>query len=244
LLMGTNLFVVKFTDELKKYDLQCINKVNGETIWQYTVPIDYGYNDGLGSSYNGEVQRIIGEYNKILWIAINSGILVGLDINTGEELYKITSPDNELSNYEVPIKTGYYFFGLYSTLDKDKGVFFGIAGYNHYWEIDVSNGRLPIFTLFDITDSLRNSGITYVSNIGYDMPYMGKYILVQHQRIKDFDSAVAIFNREIKQIVWCSISDLPERPYFGDIKKMELRHNKIFVLEKSGDFYIFDVTLP
>jgi hypothetical protein len=217
-------------------NLTAIQLENGIELW--TTKISQ-YKD-FGDSYSpnsAKFQRIIGVFNSIIWVTLNSGILLGFSFDTGEKKYEISIP---VKNPEtIAFSNDYYWIGRYHQLDKTNGKLFGLRG-NFYWEIDLANPA-GMYEVFDISETCKKNGIRADMPV-YEWPVQGNEILFG----EIFDSPknaglnnVGIFNRDTKQIVWAErIGE--EGEFLPVIQKLEMQDNKLYVQDGQNTLYVYE----
>jgi hypothetical protein len=240
-LFGSKLYVVKFTDTLQRLNLLCINKLTGLAVWQYAVPEKYAYQYPLADKRLAEVSRIIGEYKGILWVSLESGRLIGLDIETGVEVRNIHLPNSYPNTLELPESDGYFHFGKYSTFDKIEGKLFGMA-FSYYYEIDL-NKIDHNYIVYDIKETLLKRGFHYIDmgGLGYELSFQNEFVLFGYQQSGTEPSSVGIFNRLTKEVVWSSVKNMTEQPYFKGLRKLIIKNNRIYVLDAEAALHIIDI---
>jgi hypothetical protein len=240
-LLSNQFYAVLFDGSLNKQRMIKINCQDGSSIWEYKIPETNGYTDSFGNYYEAQITSIINHFNGIIWIVSNSGKLIGINAETGIEVYSFVKPHNYVGFTTEEISALTFGAAYVNHFVKEEAKFFSLDKY-YYVELDLSLPS-PEITVFNCKTIFEESSIK-MSYGEQSLSECDSYILFEHLRMKEFETPIGIFDREKKEVIWNSIDHLPERPYFGDIKKMKLKDNKIFILEKSGDFYIFNVELP
>ncbi|WP_428654252.1 hypothetical protein [Runella sp.] len=228
---GTSLFI-KEKKVLVSYSL-----TDFSPLWQYELPESlYDWADRFGTNYKAEIERIIGVYEDILWVALSSGRLLGLSVGNGKTLYDLAAP----ANFEEYFPNSPLQFGAnHSQLDGQIGKLFGLR-LNYYWEINLSNPTNE-YILYDITETLKEKQLT-AKHIEYST-WQGDEIVFYEWSFAQDPSYAGIFNRQTRQITWTS-RELGEEGVFKGIHKIEYHQNRLYVLDRAGTLRIFERDSP
>lgn len=116
-------------------------------IWDYTVSI----NEGENPETHRRLKSIVGEINGQIIIASYMDWLIGLDIQTGKELWVLKGIPEVWPHKQGKIPD--QFHNIYTIkLDSEKGVIYGFH-YNIYWEWGVKDRKLV--TLVDKSEEAK-----------------------------------------------------------------------------------------
>lgn len=227
-------FVRTFSSEITAFSSE-----NGEKEWTYSFnsAFDYFENISANKKKKATVSRIIGHHFGILWIALNSGRLLGIDIITGELKYNICNPNNGPVELMSRNTEHYLHYGLYLNLDKQGNLLFGLRG-KYYFEIDLSDPQNS-YSMYDISFELERNGFfeANVSGNGYENVWNENSIYFGERDSEG--PSVGLFNRSTKQISWFS-KKLYSNNYKPNIISIQYSQNRLFVLDGTGQLHIFN----
>lgn len=232
-LIYSQIYIVKFSENLQKFNLFSYEIFTGNPLWHYTLPEGvYDFEDIIRTNHKGEIYRIIGQFNDVLWIAINNGYLLGLNVNDGNLVYELAVPNNFSEFYP---KESTRFNANYSQLDEAEGKLFGISQ-NYYWEIDLQDPPNN-YILYNIQTTCDAKNVVS-KNIQYQTWQQDEIIFEEWSFAQD-PAYVGIFNRKTRQITWSS-RELGEEGVFKGINKAEYQGNRLYVLDKISTLHIFE----
>ncbi|WP_428654248.1 hypothetical protein [Runella sp.] len=232
---GTSLFI-KEKKVLVSYSL-----TDFSPLWQYELPESlYNWTDGGGYAHKGEIERIIGIYEEILWVSLNSGRLLGINAGTGVLLYNISQPNQYPEGYVFREETKYLWYGRHWQLDSQKGILFGLTSC-YYFELDLNKPN-ETFALYDISATCEQHRIKANMPV-LEWSWQGDEIFFGETDFGKGASYAGIFNRQIRQITWTS-RELGEEGVFKGINKIEYQANRLYVLDRAGTLHIFERDSP
>jgi hypothetical protein len=206
---------------------------NFTPLWQYTLPEGvYDYEDKFGTKYKSEIQRIIGQYEGVLWVALENGYLLGLSVDDGSLVHELSVPNNftEYFPNEKP-----RFGANYTQLDEKEGKLFGMR-LNYYWEINLQNPANE-YILYDISATCKEKQVV-INYVEYETWLQDEIIFREWSFAQD-PSYVGIFNRKTRQITWAS-RELGEEGVFKGINKVEYQAGRLYVLDRASTLHIFE----
>lgn len=236
------IYLVKFSENLERSKVYSFELESGVFSWAYSIP-ENSYNwYNLGSVYisersvpiKAEIKKILGTFNEVLWISLNSGRLLGLDIHTGDLRHDLAIP----ANFFVHI-SGYvnqFDSAAGSLLDEKRGLIFGLH-LTYYWEINLINPENE-YILYDISEQCKNKLIGG-GEITYELVWKDEEIIFHQWSFAQDPSYVGIFNRNTRQITWTS-RELGEEGVFKGVKKVEFSENRLYVLDRANTLHIFE----
>lgn len=206
--------------------------LTGLQIWSYTLPENYGRINNVGEKKKAEFLKVIGTHNGILWTALYSGCLLGLDAATGKERFYIDRP-NSFSSSQAEAEIEHLgIFGFNVQFDKDQEQIFS-ATTRFYGELNLQNPSGD-FMLHDIGDSCREHGLLLNNIAAWERDDVYFYEGSDNNRF-------GIFSRSKKEIVWSA--EIPEaKDFFPAIRKMDYAGNRIYVLDHFNTLHIFEKT--
>ncbi|MEE9339174.1 MAG: hypothetical protein V3U87_13935 [Methylococcaceae bacterium] len=220
--------------------ITALNNQTGEELWTYTLPKEFDYLL-FSDLIEANISHILGLYNDIIWLALNSGALVGVNSHTGKFVKHITSPDfysDDCSLDKEGLDKGNgATFHTTPQLDTEKGIIFSCIR-NMYSEIDLNQESFP-YTVWDITkeldiqDSFSNTYPFRVSKIGGvadDTIYI----------YDDSDSqCFGAFDQNTKKILWSEIFQ-GENEGWGAIHNLKYASGHLYIhakVDKSLHIY-------
>ncbi|HMP25931.1 MAG TPA: hypothetical protein PKC76_17500 [Saprospiraceae bacterium] len=182
----------------------------------------------------GELRRIIGVANDILWIALTSGRLLGLLIKSGEIIHNISVPSSYPSNYKLKEEDEYLYFGEYMQLDKSGKILFGLRA-NWYWEIPLNvDHPKDNFILYDIEDTMLLHEMR-ASMVGYEWSFDSDYIYFGDSQA----AKIGVFDRFKREVVWSAQVEV-KKEGLGSLKKLEYADGKLYVLDRTNVLHIYE----
>lgn len=232
------IYLVRFTETLAKYSISAVVIRSGLLVWEYTIPETKYDWFNLGNVYiserakpiKAEIKKILGVYDKVLYITLNSGVILGLDENTGEERISISMPSiypHQWSEDEVKIYTN----DLISGMDKDNGLLFGLR-HNYYGEIDLKSSN-KIYTIVDIY-KMDPEKVDLRLGCWNDFE-----IFFFDWSFAQDPARVGVFDRTSREITWVS-SMLGEDGIFKGVNKVEYSENRLYVLDRAQTLHVFE----
>lgn len=213
----------------------CLNKViSSETFWQYDLSTKYNwqqradYIDQSPLEKQAEVIKFLGVYKNELWLVLNSGALLALDIETGTESRYIKEGKMIIGESDFEDFKGY--FGYDTVLDEESGLIFNLNRH-FYLEYNI-NSFNTYFDSYSFKESSQEHklNLNYVG--GFDKEHIYSYEGSDNNRF-------AIFSREKKEIIWSSeIEEVKGK--FPAIRDLQYGAGKIYVLDHDNTLHIFE----
>lgn len=214
--------------------LYCRDILNGNLLWEYSFsPLHDYYRSVLKDKVftKGDVNTVLGIHDSILWLVFNSNYIIGLDKNSGEQVYIVGDPDKYPNNwtkedfYKIP-------FGFQSKLDNKAQQIIGMFN-TYYGEVDISGG-MPRYEIFDIEKSCQEHQIKmnrFGRWNGGDEIYFWEGS-VNHR--------VGCFSRSQKEIIWSAEIEEAKGLRFA-IKQIDYHDKKLYVLDGRETLHIYDI---
>lgn len=214
-----------------------------QPLWHYNLPEKvYNFKNNLGEEIAAEILRIIGVYEGVLWVVLNSGHLIGLSETTGELVAELSDiqfinfkpTQSELISHYINEKQNINEFGKYLQLDAEKGVLFGLYS-KFYYEIDL-NATPKNLQIYDISDTCDEFQIT-PKMPGYEKAWEGDEIFFG--QIDTQANTVGIFNRKQKEITWAArVGQVVDwRPI---VQKIDYAAGRLYVLDGENTLHVFE----
>jgi hypothetical protein len=199
--------------------LTCINYETGISNWEYSVSI-YGWHNTDGYAMATEIEKVLGIFKEVIWILMNSGRILGLDIHNGSELHNLTFPNTYPDKYKDAISRNNYASNNAAQFDQEKGCIFGLKG-EYYWEIDLGNPE-HLFTYYDVEHCFKSLVVNDISIDGDEISFM-------HTSWPKPNITFGLFNRKHKKIV-----------YLNEIKGNGTQMNRVDIKFSNKRLYVLD----
>lgn len=219
---------------LKNNFICLIKAISSETIWQYDLSTKYNwqqkadYIDQPDIEKQAEVIKFLGVYKNELWLVLNSGALLALDIETGAESRYIK--EGKMLSGEADYEDFKGYFGYDTILDEKTGLIFNLNRH-FYLEYNI-NSVNDFFDSYSFKESSANHklNLNYVG--GFDDEYIYSYEGSNNNRF-------AVFSRDKKEIIWSSeIEEVKGK--FPAIRDLQYGAGKIYVLDHDSTLHIFE----
>lgn len=207
---------------------------NGLIKWQYDLSTKYNwqqradYIDEPDVEKQAEVIKFLGVYKNELWLVLNSGALLALNIETGTESRYIKEGKMIVGESDFENFKGY--FGYDTVLDEESGLIFNLS--RHFYLEYNLNSANSYFDSYSFKESSQEHklNLNYVG--GFDEEYIYSYE-------GSDNNCFAIFSRAKKEIIWSSeIEEVKGR--FPAIRDLQYGAGKIYVLDHDNTLHIFE----
>ncbi len=191
-----------------------INPDTGQPIWLLDLPENYGSYSINCENFPIDVQVYIGIYNNCIYIRAGNKLILGIDINNGEEKfsYEYCGENVLLDNLRLDIK---------------KGVIFSI-GRTNYFELNLLTKVADILSIEE-TVKRNNVETTRLGAWKSNKVYFWE---------GGSNSKFGLFDRETKEIIFVHNLNVSVYPAIKDIKH---GHGKIYVLDGNNSLHIFEL---
>jgi hypothetical protein len=200
--------------------IKALNNETGQDIWVKQLPEPFSQFLGLS------IQTV--------WITLDSGRILGLNLRTGEEEYNLLKPNKYPHSWANQINKPTFYLGQYTQLDQVQNKLFGLREW-YYWEIDLANPTQSYF-LYDLEEHFR--AFQMEANMpGYTLPFEGDHVFFGS--IDRKGPTIGTFDRQTHQIVWAS-GDATSDNYLPSVRQMAYQHNKLYVLDGRATLHIFE----
>ncbi len=195
--------------------------------WQFDLSqLGTYYNTWDKKDENYRVEKFIGIYNDVLYVALNlySETIIAIDIKTGKLL-------NQWKN--IP-------FTLGANLDTEQQQIFGLIK-KEFWQINLETAEFTITNIHPVLQNIEFENVRDQVNI----PITDKHYIIKLQTAVDTANSnriydgLALFNKNTQQIDWHYL--------FGNetwlaSNEPKITTNKIFQLSNEGNLFIFEKT--
>ncbi|WP_314337346.1 hypothetical protein [Capnocytophaga leadbetteri] len=200
---------------------------------------------GKGKDYNTdeefdyEVEQFVGIYNNILWVYIERGGFIGLDIQTGELKHRILGipKGNLLGKIDsyVDSEEFYIFYRAKFILDEKKGIIIGLIA-DRFFEIDLNKEKITpmLYGMWDKMEkmNLKKYGVSGNTSLQGDLLYF----------YNDKELQFGILNINTKEIIYVSepIAVVERDDSFTRLRDLKVSENKVYILDSNHTLHIFE----
>ncbi len=222
LLLDSNyLYNTKYLDDgiINSYDSS-----TGVLKWTFNVARLGTWKDYDGREKATEISRILGTYKDQLYICLNSGKILVLNIETGEKIIVISNDKNTNQGS---------FYGIFMKsieLDKENGKLIQLFN-QRYTEVELSTYNVKQVHL----DDLNEKGLENMAHFVFDSDYI--YFTDQYHHI------LGALNRITLKIDWTykfpqDDVNCEDSPRYG--RDLKLRDGRLYVLDNKNTLHIFE----
>lgn len=200
---------------------------------------------GKGKDYNTdeefdyEVEQFVGIYNNILWVYIERGGFIGLDIQTGELKHRILEipKGNLLGKVDsyVDSEEFYIFYRAKFILDEKKGIIIGLIA-DRFFEIDLNKEKITpmLYGMWDKMEkmNLKKYGVSGNTSLQGDLLYF----------YNDKELQFGILDINTKEIIYISepIAVVERDDSFTRLRDLKVSENKVYILDSNHTLHIFE----
>lgn len=206
---------------------------DGQFVWETTISNDYVWRDDFGKVQILQIQRIIGIFENLAWISLNSGRMLAFNLDNGKIEFDISRPINETPSLNEPAPDGYQWFGTRTQMDEKSKMLFGLAG-TWYWEIMLGDPPNN-FIAYDLTDTCKENKIEASMPV-LEWPcndneiYFGDSSAGNHK--------VGVFDRLSRKIIWTTNTEKPGS-FLPGVLKITYENNRLYVLDGNYRLNIY-----
>ena len=243
LLRGKMLSSYIFDDLLffeKENKIQTINFLSGQFLWEFSLAsLGKGKDYNTDEEFDYEVEQFVGIYNNILWVYIERGGFIGLDIQTGELKHRILGipKGNLLGKVDsyVDSEEFYIFYRAKFILDDKKGIIIGLIA-DRFFEIDLNKEKVTpmLYGMWDKMEkmNLKKYGVNGNTSLQGDLLYF----------YNDKELQFGILDINTKEIIYVSepIAVVERDDCFTQLKDLKVSENKVYILDSNHTLHIFE----
>ena len=243
LLRGKMLSSYIFDDLLffeKENKIQTINFLSGQFLWEFSLSsLGKGKDYNTDEEFDYEVEQFVGIYNNILWVYIERGGFIGLDIQTGELKHRILGipKGNLLGKVDsyVDSEEFYIFYRAKFILDDKKGIIIGLIA-DRFFEIDLNKEKVTpmLYGMWDKMEkmNLKKYGVNGNTSLQGDLLYF----------YNDKELQFGILDINTKEIIYVSepIAVVERDDCFTQLKDLKVSENKVYILDSNHTLHIFE----
>jgi len=216
-------------------------KIDSDSIlWEFPLSsLGKGKDYNTDEEFDYEVEQFVGIYNNILWVYIERGGFIGLDIQTGELKHRILGiPKGNLfgkvDSY-VDSEEFYIFYRAKFILDEKKGIIIGLIA-DRFFEIDLNKEKITpmLYGMWDKMEkmNLKKYGVNGNTSLQGDLLYF----------YNDKELQFGVLDINTKEIIYVSepIAVVERDDCFTQLKDLKVSENKVYILDSNHTLHIFE----
>ena len=224
----------------KENKIQTINFLSGQFLWEFPLAsLGKGKDYSTDEEFDYEVEQFVGIYNNILWVYIERGGFIGLDIQTGELKHRILGipKGNLLGKVDsyVDSEEFYIFYRAKIILDDKKGIIIGLIA-DRFFEIDLNKEKVTpmLYGMWDKMEkmNLKKYGVNGNTSLQGDLLYF----------YNDKELQFGVLDINTKEIIYVSepIAVVERDDCFTQLKDLKVSENKVYILDSNHTLHIFE----
>ena len=209
-------------------------------LWEFPLAsLGKGKDYNTDEEFDYEVEQFVGIYNNILWVYIERGGFIGLDIQTGELKHRILGipKGNLLGKVDsyVDSEEFYIFYRAKFILDEKKGIIIGLIA-DRFFEIDLNKEKITpmLYGMWDKMEkmNLKKYGVSGNTSLQGDLLYF----------YNDKELQFGILDINTKKIIYISepIAVVERDDCFTQLKDLKVSENKVYILDSNHTLHIFE----
>ena len=209
-------------------------------LWEFPLAsLGKGKDYSTDEEFDYEVEQIVGIYNNILWVYIERGGFIGLDIQTGELKHRILGipKGNLLGKVDsyVDNEEFYIFYRAKFILDEKKGIIIGLIA-DRFFEIDLNKEKITpmLYGMWDKMEkmNLKKYGVNGNTSLQGDLLYF----------YNDKELQFGILDINTKEIIYVSepIAVVERDDSFTRLRDLKVSENKVYILDSNHTLHIFE----
>ncbi|WP_315161755.1 hypothetical protein [Capnocytophaga leadbetteri] len=223
-----------------KNTIQGIEIYTGQFLWEFPLSsLGKGKDYNTDEEFDYEVEQFVGIYNNILWVYIERGGFIGLDIQTGELKHRILGipKGNLLGKVDsyVDSEEFYIFYRAKFILDDKKGIIIGLIA-DRFFEIDLNKEKATpmLYGMWDKMEkmNLKKYGVNGNTSLQGDLLYF----------YNDKELQFGILDINTKEIIYISepIAVVERDDSFTRLRDLKVSENKVYILDSNHTLHIFE----
>ena len=223
-----------------KNTIQGIEIYTGQFLWEFPLSsLGKGKDYSTDEEFDYEVEQFVGIYNNILWVYIERGGFIGLDIQTGELKHRILGipRGNLLGKVDsyVDSEEFYIFYRAKFILDDKKGIIIGLIA-DRFFEIDLNKEKITpmLYGMWDKMEkmNLKKYGVSGNTSLQEDLLYF----------YNDKELQFGVLDINTKEIIYVSepIAVVERDDSFTQLKDLKVSENKVYILDSNHTLHIFE----
>ena len=224
----------------KENKIQTINFLSGQFLWEFPLAsLGKGKDYSTDEEFDYEVEQFVGIYNNILWVYIERGGFIGLDIQTGELKHRILGipKGNLLGKVDsyVDSEEFYIFYRAKFILDDKKGIIIGLIA-DRFFEIDLNKEKITpmLYGMWDKMEkmNLKKYGVSGNTSLQEDLLYF----------YNDKELQFGVLDINTKEFIYVSepIAVVERDDSFTRLRDLKVSENKVYILDSNHTLHIFE----
>ena len=239
--MGIYIYIYK---KNKIYDdvmsIRAFSIQKKEHLWEFPLSsLGKGKDYSTDEEFDYEVEQFVGIYNNILWVYIERGGFIGLDIQTGELKHRILGipKGNLLGKVDsyVDSEEFYIFYRAKFILDDKKGIIIGLIA-DRFFEIDLNKEKITpmLYGMWDKMEkmNLKKYGVSGNTSLQEDLLYF----------YNDKELQFGVLDINTKEFIYVSepIAVVERDDSFTRLRDLKVSENKVYILDSNHTLHIFE----
>ncbi|WP_238427024.1 hypothetical protein [Capnocytophaga genosp. AHN8471] len=239
--MGIYIYIYK---KNKIYDdvmsIRAFSIQKKKHLWEFSLSsLGKGKDYNTDEEFNYEVEQFVGIYNNILWVYIERGGFIGLDIQTGELKHRILGipKGNLLGKVDsyVDSEEFYIFYRAKFILDEKKGIIIGLIA-DRFFEIDLNKEKITpmLYGMWDKMEkmNLKKYGVSGNTSLQEDLLYF----------YNDKELQFGVLDINTKEFIYVSepIAVVERDDSFTRLRDLKVSENKVYILDSNHTLHIFE----
>jgi hypothetical protein len=232
ILCKTDLYFVSDRHVITAYDI-----ITQKTLWAfdtYRLSKDGLWVDPITHDKGGHtIISLIRVIDKILWLNVKGGILLGIDVQTGKPVHclktvtKMNAAEDNYPYWHLPLYDSYLV-----SYDEKANKLFSISTC-HYWEADLTE-KQPQIRMWLLQAEFKKHEMDYQGGKPYVVTDSHIYFIDTHY------PRLGALNRQTLQLQWvCHLSK--EFPELTMLVKLEVLGKKIYLRDLQNKLFIFEM---
>jgi hypothetical protein len=229
--------VITYTDEIlflgNKKELYAYSIPAVKTLWRFLTLSDYNwmqksiYENVPTHEKEAEIVKFLCLYKDLLWMILNGGSLLALDVNTGEAKKHIHQGKSNGEKSKLLDKAWFLYDAFF---DEKEGKIINLFQ-DYYLEYDLEKGE-DYFEYTTFKESSQTFGLELNRIAGHDEENIYAWEGSDNNRF-------AVFSRQKKEITFSE--EIGETKYkFPAIRDMQYGEGKIYVLDYHNTLHVFE----
>ena len=232
-----NIYIYIYND---KTSIRAFSIQKKEHLWEFPLSsLGKGKDYNTDEEFDYEVEQFVGIYNNILWVYIERGGFIGLDIQTGGLKHRILGipKGNLLGKVDsyVDSEEFYIFYRAKFILDDKKGIIIGLIA-DRFFEIDLNKEKVTpmLYGMWDKMEkmNLKKYGVNGNTSLQEDLLYF----------YNDKELQFGVLDINTKEIIYVSepIAVGERDDSFTRLRDLKVSENKVYILDSNHTLHIFE----
>lgn len=211
--------------------INCIDIQKGEYKWEINLSVYCQYESAEKGEVTGTVRQLLGIWNNILWLYLESRRLIGVLLSTGQIGANVAIEQTHPDLMYAGFTNGY--------LDQKKGLVCFLAT-RYYLEFDLAQLQIHRINNFDTAhpDKDWNFGITNTFTEEY------VYFTANQGRSSGFTQMVGVLSRTSLEVEWYeNLAENRQERFWSLNQAPQVSEDKLYILDSESTLHIFEKQL-